>query len=186
MNVSVSRIQSAWSTSFTYSVKVAGKRDEWAIVASHIGQALRVFIQGLDGIRCLNLNGISRSNLSSMRRIKPADLANQAVSTCFAQEQDIEHYFLTVLSNTINMGRVTPLSQEMVMEIMEVVSDYRETAEIERLHDYLTHNELLDLEEGASRFHPCEGEMEFWESHWVSIANRIAEDSKRELGRTKH
>jgi len=186
MNVSVSRIQHAWSTSFTYSVKGLGRRDEWVVLASHTGQALRVFIQGKEGIRCLNLNGVSRSNLFSIKRSCALDLASNAVTTCSTAELDIEHYFLTVLSNAINLGRTTPLSQEMVMEIMEVIGDLRETAEPERLHDYLVSNSLLDLEEGARRFHPCKTELSFWENHWTAIAIRIAEDSKRELARTKH
>lgn len=183
MNVSVSRIQRAWSTSFIYSAGAHAKRQEWLIAASHSGQTLRIFVQGIDGVRCLKLNGFSRENLSHVKRIRPTKLARQAVTTCTQPELDLEHYFLTVLSNAIILGKTTPLSHEMVMEIMEIIGDYRESAHPEGLKSFLLNNDLQDLEDGAERFHPCKTELEFWTKHWTSIINRITEESKREVGK---
>jgi len=183
MNVSVSRIQRVWSTSFTYSVGAHAKRQEWLVAASHSGQTLNVFVQGFEGVRCLKLNGFSRDHISHVKRIRPAKLARQALTTCTQPELDLEHYFLTVLSNAINLGKTTPLSHEMVMEIMEVIGDYRESAHPEGLKSFLLNNDLQDLEDGAERFYPCKTELEFWTKHWTSIINRITEESKREVGK---
>ncbi|MBD8088625.1 hypothetical protein IFT48_01375 [Pseudomonas fluorescens] len=179
VNFSVSRIQRTWSTSFIYSMRRAGKILEWFVLASYCGQTLRVCIQGSEGVRSLSLPGFKPSELQAVKRIKAADLCQKAQSTCYPPELDVSHYFVTVLSNTINMGRAAPISAERLMEIMEVVSDLRESADPERLHDYLAASELLDLEDNACTFRPSMNEFEFWDNHWASIASRILEDFKR-------
>lgn len=179
MNFSVSRIHRAWSCSFTYAVRNGNQNSEMVVCASHVGQALRIFIQSVEGVRCLNLNGYFLSDLASIKSLDPVDIARSAISTCTTPEVDIDHYFVTVLSNSVALGRCTPVSSELVMEIMEVIGTYRESSDHEGLHNYLTSNDLLDLEDSAHRFHPCIREFEFWKRHWVSICARIIEDAKR-------